>query len=100
MYIWLSSSMTLRLSVLASLLFFIMRRRPSSSTHTDTLFPSTALVRSVRLRLPGHVVAADPGRRTRRTRVVHHDGEHDLAGLARHQPPARDRKSTRLKYSH
>src|SRR3712207_7146471 len=72
------------------LFFFLMIRRPPRST----LFPYTTLFRSQRAH--GDRVVAHEGRRQQR--VLHElleQLEHDLALV-----PVRDRKSTRLNFSH
>src|SRR3546814_7858461 len=50
----------------SSVIFFLMIRRPPSSTRTDTLFPYTTLFRSLPHRLPaaGRRRLADPRART------------------------------------
>src|SRR3546814_15714837 len=47
--------------LLLFMVFFLMRRRPPISTHTDTLFPYTTLFRSVGTRRIGLEVVADAG---------------------------------------
>src|SRR3546814_3390507 len=58
------------LSIVRALFFFLMIRRPPSSTRTDTLFPYTTLFRSVRSR---RLCARSyvPGRRARRQCAAH-----------------------------
>src|SRR3546814_15730502 len=41
------------MSVILSVVFFLMNRRPPRSTLTDTIFPSTTLFRSTTVVIPG-----------------------------------------------
>src|SRR3546814_14554921 len=99
-----------------------MIRHPPRSTRTDTLFPYTPLVRSIaggRIRPDAHTgqgePTAHPGSGRRRlgaaamtsgfvelwfAAVASGPRESDAHRLAPHDPPARDRKSTRLNSSH
>src|SRR3546814_13474696 len=96
--------------VLASYVFFLMKRRPPRSTRTDTLFPYTTLFRSLteiepdkpahrvafghNLRAAGEVEAAIASYRKAAT-LDYEFGEAwwSLASI-------KDRKSTRLNSSH
>src|SRR5881392_302057 len=66
-------------------IFFLLMRRPPTSTQRTTLFPYTTLFRSPRGDVGG------PHRRAHRARA---------AEPRRHRRPPRDRKSTRLNSSH
>src|SRR6056297_853351 len=79
---WKRSSLQGRTDMTLELLFFLMIRRPTRSTRTDTLFPYTTLFRSLVLGEPG---LRRPSRLQQRRRDRHH---------------RLDRKSTRLNSSH
>src|SRR3546814_12872071 len=98
-------------------IFFIMIRRPTRATRTDTLFPYTTLFRSADLRGGDGWLAADAGEKDHHQPAGHGgDGyaEHlcrpdrvvpPQRGAARCDDPVaasaqRDRKSTRLNSSH
>src|SRR3546814_11970149 len=106
--------------ILLSVFFFLMIRRPTSSTRTDPLFPYTTLFRSFRQedrdraacpRLLPVLAGTDGGawpaaaRSASAAAVMGIDGRAAMAGgLSAADPgPAgayRDRKSTRLNSSH
>src|SRR3546814_14207299 len=85
------------MSLLMFLFFFLMIRRPPRSTRTDTLFPYTTLFRSARVHDVGRGIHL-PRQRQARWRQRRPHPPRPAEGLGGQQP--RDRKSTRLNSSH
>src|SRR3546814_13147146 len=94
-----------RVSMILSLFFFLMIRRPPRSTRTDTLFPYTTLFRAADA---VEKIEQIPRRGARRHDAVQFQRAHRRRATGRgradpacqKRPELLDRKSTRLNSSH